>query len=71
MATKNVSPVIAQLRARLAGLTANGADRGLIRDARMELREAVAEQRIRELLAAEPPLTAGQRQRLAEMLLES
>ena len=53
------------MRARVAGLTARGADPGRVEAAQAELKV----QHIREQVAKWPPLTAEQRSALAVLLL--
>lgn len=62
---RRVSPDIARARARLAGLTARGADPAVISSARAELGELTAAADIRRW----PPLPAETRKRLAAMVL--
>jgi hypothetical protein len=56
-------------RGRLGYLTQTGAPLEVIEAARRDLRVAVIENRITELLADEPPPTGEQRHRLAELLI--
>jgi hypothetical protein len=56
-------------RARVAGLVRRGASPERIDEARRELRAAVAEDYITDLVAQAPPLTPDQRARLAVLLL--
>ena len=61
---------VASRKAKLAGLVAHrDPSDPAIEAARSQLREAVATAKIRELVAAAPPLTADQRARLAVLLL--